>query len=67
MVLASEPMLSAGSPNIRTLDDGWTVVTADRTTSAHFEHTVGITADGPRVLSVSGAPVHAGSGAPNGA
>ena len=67
MVLAIEPMLSAGSPNIRTLDDGWTVVTADQTTSAHFEHTVGITADGPRVLTAPGAPVHAGSGTPNGA
>jgi methionyl aminopeptidase len=50
MVLAIEPMLSAGSPDIRTLEDGWTVVTADRALSAHFEHTVGITADGPRVL-----------------
>ena len=50
MVLAIEPMLSAGSPSIRTLDDGWTVVTADRTLSAHFEHTVGITAEGPRIL-----------------
>ncbi len=67
MVLAIEPMLSAGSPNIKTLDDRWTVVTADRTTSAHFEHTVGITADGPRLLTASGIPVPAGSGAPNGA
>ena len=67
MVLAIEPMLSAGSPNIRTLDDGWTVVTADRTTSAHFEHTIGITADGPRVLTASGTPVHTGSGVSNGA
>ena len=67
MVLAIEPMLSAGSPNIRTLDDGWTVVTADRTTSAHFEHTIGITADGPMVLTASGTPVYAGSGVSNGA
>ncbi len=67
MVLAIEPMLSAGSPSIRTLDDGWTVVTADRATSAHFEHTIGITADGPRVLTALGAPVHAGSGASGGA
>ena len=67
MILAIEPMLSAGSPHIRTLDDGWTVVTADRTTSAHFEHTVGITAEGPRLLTVTGAPVYAGSGALNGA
>ena len=67
MVLAIEPMLSSGSSNIRTLDDGWTVVTADRTTSAHFEHTIGITADGPMVLTASGVPVHTGSGVSNGA
>lgn len=50
MVLAIEPMLSAGTDRIRTLDDGWTVVTADGTRSAHFEHTVALTSDGPRVL-----------------
>lgn len=50
MVLAIEPMLAAGSADIRTLDDGWTVVTADRKLSAHYEHTVGITSDGPRIL-----------------
>ncbi len=50
MVLAIEPMLSAGTPDIKTLEDGWTVVTADRTLSAHFEHTVAVTAEGPRVL-----------------
>jgi len=63
MVLAIEPMLSAGSPEIRTLRDGWTVVTADRSLSAHFEHTVGITADGPRVLTRPKAEVEASSGA----
>jgi len=61
MVLAIEPMLSAGSPAIRTLRDGWTVVTADRTLSAHFEHSVGITAQGPRILTGIGGPVEAGS------
>jgi len=50
MVLAIEPMLSAGSPNIKTLPDGWTVVPADGALSAHFEHTVGITVEGPRIL-----------------
>jgi len=50
MVLAIEPMLSAGTDQIRTLEDGWTVVTVDGTPSAHFEHTVAITGDGPRVL-----------------
>jgi methionyl aminopeptidase len=61
MVLAIEPMLSAGSPNIRTLRDGWTVVTADGALSAHFEHTIGITAQGPRILTALGGPVGAGS------
>jgi methionyl aminopeptidase len=61
MVLAIEPMLSAGSPRIRTLDDGWTVVTADRSLSAHFEHSVAITADGPRILTGSGSQVDAAS------
>ena len=54
MVIAIEPMLSAGSPEIRTLEDGWTVITADRTLSAHFEHTIAITAQGPRVLTSLG-------------
>lgn len=50
MTLAVEPMISAGRPEIRTLDDKWTVVTADGSLSAHFEHTVVIEPDGPRVL-----------------
>ncbi len=50
MVLAIEPMLSLGSDRIRTLEDRWTVVTADGTRSAHFEHTVAIMEDGPKVL-----------------
>jgi methionyl aminopeptidase len=50
LVLAIEPMLNLGTPNVRTLADRWTVVTADRKVSAHFEHTVAITADGPRIL-----------------
>ncbi len=50
MVIAIEPMLSAGTSDIRTLDDGWTVITADRALSAHFEHTVAITENGPRIL-----------------
>lgn len=57
MVLAIEPMLSAGTPRIRTLEDGWTVITADRSLSAHFEHTVGITRNGPRILTAAAAPV----------
>ena len=61
MVLAIEPMLSRGSDQIRTLDDGWTVVTSDGSLSAHFEHTVAVTEDGPRVLTL--APAGAGSDA----
>lgn len=59
MVLAIEPMLSAGTPRIKTLEDGWTVITADRTLSAHFEHTVGITKEGPRVLTSIETPTEA--------
>jgi methionyl aminopeptidase len=61
MVLAIEPMLSLGSDQIRTLDDGWTVVTADRTPSAHFEHTVAVTAQGPRILTGAPSGVESGS------
>ncbi|MEK7679074.1 MAG: type I methionyl aminopeptidase [Deltaproteobacteria bacterium] len=51
MVLAIEPMVNAGTSEVRILDDGWTAVTADGGLSAHFEHTVAITPDGPYVLS----------------
>jgi methionyl aminopeptidase len=50
MVIAIEPMLSAGGGRIRLRPDGWTVVTADGSVSAHVEHTVAITEDGPSVL-----------------
>jgi methionyl aminopeptidase len=53
MTLAIEPMITIGSPVTRTLGDKWTVVTADGSLSAHFEHTVAITADGPRVLTAA--------------
>ena len=46
MVLAIEPMLSCGTSEIQTLDDRWTVVTRDRTRTAHFEHTVAVTSAG---------------------
>nr|HNI56472.1 hypothetical protein [Elusimicrobiota bacterium] len=45
-----EPMFNLGTHKVRVLNDGWTVVTDDRRASAHFEHTVAITADGPEVL-----------------
>lgn len=50
MVFAIEPMINAGEPMVRQLDDGWTVMTADGCSSAHFEHTVAITARGPVIL-----------------
>jgi methionyl aminopeptidase len=50
IVLAIEPMVSLGTKEVRTLDDGWTVITKDRRFSAHFEHTVAMTPEGPRVL-----------------
>ncbi|MBI3298013.1 MAG: type I methionyl aminopeptidase [Elusimicrobia bacterium] len=50
MVLAIEPMVNAGGPDVRVLSDGWTAVTSDGALSAHFEHTVAVTEDGPRVL-----------------
>jgi methionyl aminopeptidase len=50
MVLAIEPMITLGSPNSRELGDGWTVVTADGSFAAHWEHTVAILSDGPWVL-----------------
>ncbi|HKK92076.1 MAG TPA: type I methionyl aminopeptidase [Longimicrobiales bacterium] len=53
MVLAIEPMLSLGTDRIRTLEDRWTVVTQDGSRSAHFEHTVAVTEEGPRILTGS--------------
>ena len=50
IVLAIEPMVSLGTKEVRTLDDGWTVETKDSRASAHFEHTVAMTTDGPHVL-----------------
>jgi methionyl aminopeptidase len=52
MVLAIEPMVNMGRPGIRVLDDGWTAVTRDGSLSAHFEHTVAVTPEGPLILSL---------------
>ena len=52
MVLAIEPMINMGSAEVRVLDDKWTAVTVDGSVSAHFEHTVAITHDGPRILTL---------------
>ncbi len=53
MVLAIEPMVNAGTPEVETLDDNWTAVTLDGQLSAHFEHTVAITENGPEILTLS--------------
>jgi methionyl aminopeptidase len=50
MVLAIEPMINIGSAEVKVLEDGWTAITVDGSISAHFEHTVAITKDGPVVL-----------------
>lgn len=50
MVLAIEPMVNRGGPGVRVLDDEWTAVTADGSDSAHFEHTVAVTSNGPWIL-----------------
>ena len=52
MALAVEPMLTAGDPETVELDDGWTVVTADGGRAAHWEHSVAVTDDGPRILTL---------------
>jgi methionyl aminopeptidase len=64
MVIAIEPMLSRGTDQVRTLDDHWTVVTADGSRSAHYEHTVAITADGPRILTRAPLPIRQREGPP---
>jgi methionyl aminopeptidase len=52
LVLALEPMITQASPQIRILSDGWTVVTADGKLAAHFEHTIALTEDGPKILTL---------------
>jgi methionyl aminopeptidase len=52
LVLAIEPMITQGGPEVRILKDGWTVVTADGKLAAHFEHTIAVTQDGPKILTL---------------
>ena len=52
MTLAIEPMVNAGSHEVKILDDGWTTVTKDGSLSAHFEHTIAITPDGPVIMTL---------------
>jgi methionyl aminopeptidase len=59
MVLAIEPMVNAGRPAVKVLADGWTAVTRDSSLSAHFEHTVAVTADAPWILTARAVPVGA--------
>ena len=56
MVLAIEPMVNIGRPAVKVLADGWTAVTRDGSLSAHFEHTVAVTKNGPRVLTERSVP-----------
>ena len=60
MVLAIEPMVNAGKPSVKVLADGWTAVTRDKSLSAHFEHTVAVTAGEPWILTAREVPVPAG-------
>jgi methionyl aminopeptidase len=59
MTLAIEPMVNVGRPAVKVLSDGWTAVTKDGSLSAHFEHTVAVTKDGPLVLTRHGVPTPA--------
>ena len=52
MTIAIEPMITAGSPDVYLHDDGWSISTEDGSLAAHFEHTVAVTADGPRILTL---------------
>jgi methionyl aminopeptidase len=52
MVIAVEPMVTAGRPGVRVLSDGWTAVTKDGSRAAHFEHTIAVTRDGFEALTL---------------
>jgi methionyl aminopeptidase len=54
MTLAIEPMINAGRQDVVMEDDGWSISTVDGSLSAHFEHTVAVTAEGPRILTMVG-------------
>src|SRR5436305_7671033 len=55
MTLAIEPMLTAGGPDVYVHEDDWSISSVDESLAAHFEHTVAVTADGPRILTTAGA------------
>lgn len=52
MTIAIEPMVNIGNPDVKIMPDGWTVLTKDGSLSAHFEHTVAVTSDGPQIMTV---------------
>ena len=52
MTIAIEPMITAGDYKVKVLDDDWTTITVDGSLAAHFEHTVAITPDGPKILTI---------------
>lgn len=58
MVLAIEPMINSGRPDVEILEDQWTAVTLDRKISAHFEHTVAVTENGPDILTLHESALH---------
>jgi methionyl aminopeptidase len=58
LVLAVEPMITEGDRSVQILKDGWTVVTADGKLAAHFEHTIAVTEDGPKILTLRGFGEH---------
>lgn len=58
MLFTIEPMINLGRPHVKILSDGWTAVTRDRSLSAQFEHTVGVTKDGAEVFTISPAGLH---------
>jgi methionyl aminopeptidase len=72
MTIAIEPMVAMGKAAVKVLGDGWTAVTKDRSLAAHFEHTVAVTANGPRIMTVSrrangvAGPGRRGSSSPEG-
>jgi len=55
MTLAIEPMITAGSADVYVHDDDWSISSVDESLAAHFEHTVAVTAEGPRILTKAGA------------
>ena len=53
MTIAIEPMVNIGKPDVKIMADGWTTLTRDGSLSAHFEHTIAITPDGPQIMTVA--------------